>query len=67
MKTNRPMKKGDDRWVGPFEVEAVYKRACRIKVPKTMKIFPIFRNSLLRPLHNSKGLRGQEAINEAKA
>jgi hypothetical protein len=67
MKTNRPMKKGDDRWTGPYEVEAVYKRACRLKLPEGVKIFPVFHNSLLRPLHDSKGLPGQERINEAEA
>lgn len=67
MKTNRPLKKGDDRWTGPYVVEAVYKRACRVKLPEGVRIFPVFHNSLLRPLHDSKGLPGQDEINAAEA
>ncbi|RAL58232.1 hypothetical protein DID88_002280 [Monilinia fructigena] len=67
MKTNRPMKKGDDKWDGPYKILKVYKRACLLQLPTSFKIFPVFHNSLLRPLHRSLGLAGQEAINEAES
>lgn len=63
MKTNRPMKKGDDKWDGPYKVLKVYKRACLLQLPANFKIFPVFHNSLLRPLHRSPGLPGQDIIN----
>jgi hypothetical protein len=49
MKTNKPMKKDDDKWTGPYSVTAVYPRACAINLPDSMQIFPVFHNSLLRP------------------
>jgi hypothetical protein len=58
MKTNQPMKKGDDRWVGPYPIRAVYPRACLIELPTNMKIFPVFHNSLLRPKSESDGVPG---------
>lgn len=67
MKTNRPMKKGDDKWAGPFEVTAVYRRALALDLPNDMKIFPVFHNNLVRPYNESPGLKGQERINEAES
>jgi hypothetical protein len=67
MKTNRPMKKGDDKWAGPYPIQAVYPRACLVKLPPGMKIFPVFHNSLLRPKSDSNGLPGQDTINEAES
>jgi hypothetical protein len=67
MRTNRPMKKGDDKWVGPYPILSVYPRACLVKLPERMKIFPVFHHSLLRPGSNSRGLPGQELINEAES
>ena len=58
MKTNQPMKKGDDRWVGPYPIRADYPRACLIELPTNMKIFPVFHNSLLRPKSESDGVPG---------
>jgi hypothetical protein len=42
MKTNRPMKKGDDKMSGPFLVKKVYPRACLIDLPPNIKVFPVF-------------------------
>jgi len=67
MKTNRPMKKGDDKWDGPYTILKVYKRSCLINLPPTMKIFPVFHNSLLRAYTSAKGLPGQNKINEAES
>jgi hypothetical protein len=67
MKTSRPMKKGDDKWAGPYPVLKVYPRACLIGLPEGMKIFPVFHNSLLRPKPQTKGLPGQGDINKAES
>ena len=67
MKTNRPMKKDDDKWAGSFPIQAVYPRACLVKLPEDMKIFPVFHNSLLRPKSDGNGLPGQKVINEAES
>jgi hypothetical protein len=67
MKTNRPMKKGDDKWDGPFPIEKVYGRSCLLKLPQRMKIFPVFHTSLLRPYTSMPGLPGQDRINEAES
>jgi hypothetical protein len=61
------MKRGDDKWAGPFSVKTVYLRACLVDLPPGMKIFLVFHNSLLRPKSDSNGLPGQDAINEAKS
>lgn len=67
MKTNRPMKKGDDKWAGPYPVTASYPRACALKLPEGIRIFPVFHHSLLRPATEEPGLRGQDKINEAES
>jgi hypothetical protein len=67
MKTNRPMKKGDDKMSGPFLVKKVYPRACLIDLPPNIKVFPVFHNSLLRPCKRAVGLPGQRQINEAES
>ena len=67
MKTNRPMKKGDDKWAGPYPILKVYPRSCLVQLPDHMKIFPVFHNSLLRPKTNGQGLKGQDLINEAES
>jgi hypothetical protein len=61
------MKKGDDKWAGPYLVQAIYPRACLINLPPGMKIFLVFHNSLLRPGSDSNGLPGQNIINEAES
>jgi len=67
MKTNRPMKKGDDKWAGPFPVQKVYKRACLLTLPSDVRIFPVFHTSLLRLHSAALGLPGQQAINVAES
>jgi hypothetical protein len=67
LKTNRPMKKGDDKWTGPYEITAVYPRACALRLPEQMKVFPVFHNSLLRPHSEEKGFPGQDKINNAES
>lgn len=50
LKTDRPTKKLDDKWFGPFPIEKVVSRsAFRLKLPKTMKVHPVFNVSKLRP------------------
>ena len=34
MKTNRLIKKGDDKWAGQFPVLKVYSRPCLLKLPE---------------------------------
>jgi hypothetical protein len=67
MKTNRPMKKGDDKMIGPYRVKKAYPRACLVDLPANIKIFPVFHNSLLRPHTQTTGLPGQHQINEAES
>jgi hypothetical protein len=67
MKTNRPMKKGDDKMAGPYKVLKVYPRACLLELPAETKIFPVFHNSLLRPHSEAIGLQGQTEINLAES
>ena len=47
MKTSRPMKKGDDKWAGPYRITEVYPRACRVQLPDRIRVFPVFHNHLL--------------------
>jgi hypothetical protein len=61
------MKKGDDKWTGPYEVLEVYPRACRVQLLDGVRIFPVFHNHLLQPKTSSAGLAGQAAINEAES
>ena len=61
------MKKGDDKWTGPHKVLEVYPRACRVQLPDSVRLFPVFHNHLLRPKATSAGLPGQAAINEAES
>jgi hypothetical protein len=52
------MKKGDDKWTGPYPITIVYSRACVVKLPNLMRIFPVFYNSLLRPAEFQLALPG---------
>jgi hypothetical protein len=63
--TNRPIKK-NDKWAGPYEITAVYPRACVFQLSETMKIFPVFHISLFFPLNPVFGLLGQKLINEVE-
>lgn len=67
MKTNRPMKKGDDKWDGPYKVLGVYPRACKLELPREFRIYPVFHNNLIKLKSNSKGLKGQDKINELES
>jgi hypothetical protein len=60
------MKKGDDKWIGPYAVTIVYSRACAVKFPDSMRIFPVFHNSLLRSAEFQFALPGQDLINDAE-
>jgi hypothetical protein len=60
------MKKEDDKWAGPYEITAVYPRACAFRLFMTIKIFPVFHMSLFLPLNPDFGRRGQKFINEAE-
>jgi hypothetical protein len=66
IKTNKPIKKGDNKWTGPYAVTAVYPKACAVKFPDSMRIFPVFHNSLLRFAEFQLVLPGQDLINNAK-
>jgi hypothetical protein len=67
MKTNRPIKKRDDKMAGPYKILKVYLRACPLELPAETKIFPVFHNSLLWPHSEAVGLHGQMDINLAES
>ena len=49
IRTQRPSKKLDDKWIGPFTIiKLVGKRACRLELPATFQIHSVFHVSLLR-------------------
>jgi hypothetical protein len=48
--TDRPTKKLSDKWLGPYKVDKVLSRsAIRLKLPRTMRVHPVFHVSKLRP------------------
>ena len=53
IKTQRPIKKFDDRWFGPFEIQKVLSRnAYRLKLPQSFRrVHPVFHVLLLRCWH----------------
>ena len=57
LRTVRPSKKLDNRWVGPFEIEGVVgKQAYRLRLPRRYKsIHPTFHVSLLEPYRQRPG------------
>jgi hypothetical protein len=62
------MKKGDDKWAGPYLVTEVYPRACRVQLPDGIRIFPVFHNYLLwHKDPEDVGLPGQAEINEIES
>jgi hypothetical protein len=67
MKTNKFMKKGDNKWTGPYAITAVYSKACAVKLLNSMRIFPVFHNSLLRSAEFQLVLPGQDLINDAES
>ena len=45
----RPSRKLDNKWIGPFEVlELIGKHVCRLKLPENLQIHPVFHAFLLR-------------------
>lgn len=49
IKTDRPMKKLDDRWLGPFPVKrAIPPVNVELELPTSMKIHPVFHVELIR-------------------
>jgi hypothetical protein len=67
IKTNKFIKKGDNKWTGPYAVTAVYPKTCAVKFLNLMRIFPVFHNSLLRLAKLQLALSGQDLINDAKS
>ena len=67
LKTRRPAAKLADKWVGPFTILKVYRRACYLALPPNIKVFPVFHTSLLQPAPAVRPRPGQQAINEAEA
>jgi len=65
LKTNRPVKKLDDKWAGPYPVVRVGDRTCTLELPREIRIFPTFHVSKLRPYEKGK-LPGQDQINKAE-
>lgn len=67
LKTNRPVAKLDDKWVGPFVVVKAYKRACLLRLPDTMRVFPVFHTSLLQAAPDGPVRPGQQRINDIES
>jgi len=50
IRTRRPCRKLDDKWIGPFEVlQVIGSTACKLALPTSLRIFNVFHVSLLRP------------------
>ena len=50
IQTQRPFRKLDNKWIGPFKVlELIGKHAYHLELPKTLWIQLVFHSSLLRP------------------
>ena len=68
IKTTRPSKKLNYKYIGPFEVELpIEKQAYRLKLPKSYQIHNVFHVSLLEPYRGRLVLRPTplpELINE---
>jgi hypothetical protein len=45
LKTTYPMKKGEERIIGPFKITKTYSRACLLDLSTEMKIFSVFHHS----------------------
>jgi transposase InsO family protein len=51
LRTARPCRKFDDRWIGPFPVTRVVNpRAVRLALPSNMRVFPTFSVNSVRPV-----------------
>ncbi|GIZ39392.1 hypothetical protein CKM354_000277800 [Cercospora kikuchii] len=53
IKTLRPTKKLDWKNLGPFRILEVKPYTCRLDLPATMKLHPVFNNDLLTPAANN--------------
>jgi hypothetical protein len=58
IKTERPSRKLDHKWIGPYKVKKILKGACQLDLPSSMKIHDTFHTSLLRSAPNDP-LTGQ--------
>lgn len=65
MKTNRPKKKWDDNWDGPFPVLAVYKGAVVVDLPDHIRVNKSFHTSKVR-LWQPERIPGQAQLNAAE-
>jgi hypothetical protein len=65
METNRPKKKWDDKWDGPFEVLQAYRGAVAVKLPPEIKVNNSFHKSKVRP-YQPPQVDGQAFINETE-
>ena len=65
MKTNRPKRKWDDNWDGPFPVLAVYKGAVVIDLPDHIRVNKSFHTSKVR-LWQPEQIPGQAQRNAAE-
>jgi len=65
MKTNRPKKKWDDKWDGPYKVLAVYRGAVVVDLPDHIRVNKSFHVSKVR-LWQAETIPGQAEINTAK-
>lgn len=65
MKTNRPKRKWDDNWDGPFPVLAVYKGAVVIDLPDHIRVNKSFHTSKVR-LWQPEEIPGQAELNAAE-
>jgi hypothetical protein len=65
MKTNRPKRKWDDNWDGPFPILAVYKGAVVIDLPDHIRVNKSFHTSKVR-LWQPEQIPGQAQLNAAE-
>ncbi|XP_077121832.1 uncharacterized protein LOC143776382 isoform X1 [Ranitomeya variabilis] len=51
LKLNVPSQKLGQKFIGPFKINSIVSSvACRLKLPRTMKVHPVFHVSLLKPV-----------------
>ena len=63
IRTRRPTKKYDARFLGPFEVDKrIGSCAYRLKLPPSYRIHPVFHASLLEPYQQRPGVEPPEPI-----
>ena len=65
MKTNRPKKKWDDKWDGPYPVLAVYRGAVVVDLPDHIRVNKSFHTSKVR-LWELEEIPGQAEINTSE-